>query len=238
MKKSPHILVVDDDRDIRTLVAKALEREEFRVSLAANGAEMRKALEGGAIDLVVLDIMMPGPDGLSICRDLRADQNPVPIILLTARGEDIDRIIGLEMGADDYLGKPFHCRELVARIRAVLRRTAALPPPDARPSRYIAFEGWRLDTAARELVAEDGSIISLSSGEYDLLYVFATHAQTVLSRDQLLDFAKGRSAALFDRSIDIQVSRLRRKLRDDARDPKLIRTVRGDGYIFTPDILS
>ncbi|MGE0410122.1 MAG: response regulator [Amphiplicatus sp.] len=236
VKKSAHILIVDDDREIRQLVARALEREGFRTSLAADGTELMRALERGAIDLIVLDVMLPGKDGLSLCRDLRARKVQTPVILLTAKGEEIDRIIGLEMGADDYLAKPFNSRELIARIKAVLRRTLQPPPREAPRARAVAFDGWTLDLIRRELKAADGVIVSLSTGEFDLLSVFVTHAHVVLSRDQLLDLAKGRSSIVFDRSIDIQVSRLRKKLGDDAKDPKIIKTVWGGGYLFTPDV--
>ena len=238
-KKTNHILLVDDDREIRTLVGRSLEKEEFRVSAVAGGGEMMKALDKGAFDLIVLDIMLPGKDGLQLCRDLRAQNVSTPIILLTAKGEEIDRIIGLEMGADDYVSKPFNSRELIARIKAVLRRSGAPKANEnTRAARYVSFGDWRLDTVSRELLAGDGSIISLSTGEFDLLNVFVAHAQAVLSRDQLLDLAKGRSAVIFDRSIDIQVSRLRRKLGDDAKEPKIIKTVWGGGYIFTPDVVA
>lgn len=237
MKRLPHILIVDDDREIRALVGKALERESFRVSAVKDGAEMARVLEKSAIDLIVLDVMLPVRDGLALCRDLRARNDRTPIILLTARGEDVDRIIGLEMGADDYVSKPFNSRELIARIRAVLRRASApRAGSGARSARYLAFAGWRLDTAARELMSDAGAVVSLSTGEYDLLFVFATHPQEVLTRDQLLDLAKGRSAVVFDRSIDIQVSRLRRRLGDDAKDPRIIKTIWGGGYVFTPSV--
>lgn len=238
-RKSPHILIVDDDKEIRLLVGRALEREGFRTSLAADGAELQRILERGAIDLIVLDVMLPGKDGLTICRDLRARKVVTPIILLTAKGADIDRIIGLEMGADDYVAKPFNSRELVARIKAVLRRTQTpMTREDNKNRRTASFEDWKLDMIRRELVSKDGLIVSLSTGEFDLLSVFINHAQAVLSRDQLLDLAKGRSSVVFDRSIDIQVSRLRKKLGDDAKDPKIIKTVWGGGYIFTPDVVS
>lgn len=236
-KKTPHILIVDDDREIRALVGKSLEKEDFRITAVGDGGEMLKSIDKGAFDLIVLDIMLPGKDGLQLCRDLRARNISTPVILLTARGEEVDRIIGLEMGADDYVSKPFNSRELIARIKAVLRRTSAPKANEqTRSARYVSFGDWRLDTVSRELLAGDGSIISLSTGEFDLLNVFVAHAQTVLSRDQLLDLAKGRSAIVFDRSIDIQVSRLRRKLGDDAKEPKIIKTVWGGGYIFTPDV--
>jgi two-component system OmpR family response regulator len=236
MQGSPHILIVDDHREIRDLVSRALTKENFRVSTAADGRAMRKALSDGRIDLILLDLMLPGEDGLSLCRSLRAE-SAIPIIMLTAKGEEVDRVIGLEMGADDYLPKPFGSRELVARIKAVLRRTpaSAAADPAARPKRY-RFDRWALDTGARELLRDDGVTVPLSTGEYDLLLAFVERPQRVLSRDQLLDLARGRSANAIDRSIDTQVSRLRRKLERNPGDPKIIKTVWGGGYVLAPDV--
>jgi two-component system OmpR family response regulator len=237
MPGAPHILIVDDHREIRDLVARALAKEGFRVSTAADGRALRKMLADSRIDLVLLDLMLPGEDGLSLCRALRAESE-IPIIMLTAKGDEVDRVIGLEMGADDYLPKPFGSRELVARIKAVLRRsreTAAAVSPDGRPACYH-FDRWGLDTSARELLRDDGVTVPLSTGEYDLLLAFVQRPQRVLSRDQLLDLARGRSAAGLDRSIDTQVSRLRKKLERDPADPKIIKTVWGGGYTFTPDV--
>lgn len=234
MESSPHILIVDDDREIRSLLAQFLTRHGYRVSGARDGAEMNRLLEAAKVDLIVLDLMMPGEDGLSICRRLRAGGS-IPIIMLTAMGEETDRIIGLEMGADDYLAKPFSARELLARAKAVMRRAAALPPgtsENASAGRVLTFEGWELDVARRELRGADGVLVQLSSGEYDLLLAFAEHPGRVLSRDQLLDLARGRAAAPFDRAIDVQVSRLRRKIEADPADPRIIKTVRGGGYMF------
>jgi len=240
MENGPHILVVDDDREIRDLLARFLVKHGLRVTTARDGAEMRKALDDWKIDLVVLDLMMPGEDGLSLTRWLRAQGTPVPIIMLTAMGEDTDRIVGLEMGADDYLPKPFNPRELLARIKAVLRRMQNPPPPSDNHSGGIRlrFNGWTLDISTRDLESEDGVVVSLSAGEFDLLQAFVEHPRRVLSRDQLLDLARGRTAVPFDRSIDIQVSRLRRKLGDDAKEPQLIKTVRGGGYLFTAEVES
>jgi two-component system OmpR family response regulator len=238
MERTPHILVVDDDREICSLVSQFLSRHSLRVSTARDGAEMMRVLEVGRIDLIVLDLMLPGEDGLSLCRKLRA-QGAIPVIMLTAMGEEIDRILGLEMGADDYLAKPFNPRELLARVRAVLRRVGALPTPIAETSaggRVLNFEGWRLDIAKRELKNRDGEIIILSSGEFDLLQAFAERPQRVLTRDQLLDLARGRAAVLYDRSVDIQVMRLRRKIELNPKDPQLIKTVRSGGYMFTPQV--
>jgi two-component system OmpR family response regulator len=235
---NPHILVVDDDREIRDLLAKFMVRHGLRVSAAKDGVEMMKTLDERRIDLVVLDLMLPGEDGLSLCRRLRETRSGVPIIMLTAMGEDTDRIVGLEMGADDYVAKPFNPRELLARIKAVLRRTQG--PDDTTPERgggaKVRFLGWILDLATRDLHSPDGVMVALSAGEFSLLQVFVEHPRRVLSRDQLLDFARGRSAVPFDRSIDIQVSRLRRRIGDDARDPQIIKTVRGGGYLFTPEV--
>ncbi|MCR6631424.1 MAG: response regulator [Magnetospirillum sp.] len=239
METQPHILVVDDDREIRDLLARFLAKHGLRVTTAADGTEMEKALADWAIDLVVLDLMMPGEDGLSLTRRLRAKGSVLPIVMLTAMGEDTDRIVGLEMGADDYLPKPFNPRELLARIKAVLRRAQPDPPIQAEPgasgSRH-RFNGWQLDVATRDLISADGVVMTLSAGEFDLLLAFVEHPRRVLSRDQLLDLARGRQAIPFDRSIDIQVSRLRRKLGDDAKDPQLIKTVRGGGYLFTAEV--
>ena len=238
MERTPHILVVDDDREICSLVSQFLSRHSLRVSTARDGAEMLRTLEVSRIDLVILDLMLPGEDGLSLCRKLRA-QGSIPVIMLTAMGEEIDRILGLEMGADDYLAKPFNPRELLARVRAVLRRVGALPAPVVEAGsggRVLNFEGWRLDIAKRELKNSEGEIVILSSGEFDLLQAFAELPQRVLTRDQLLDLARGRAAVLYDRSVDIQVMRLRRKIELNPKDPQLIKTVRSGGYMFTPSV--
>ena len=235
MIRQPHVLVVDDDREIRTLLEKYLGRNGFRVSLAADVPAADAVLAAGRVDLVVLDLMLPGEDGLAWCRRLRRSGD-MPIVMLTAVAGDTDRIIGLELGADDYVVKPFNPRELVARIRAVLRRTH--DSPAAAPARSLTFRfaGWTLDTARRVLIAADGTVIHLSSGEFDLLAAFVEFPQRVLTRDQLLDIAHGRSASVLDRSIDVQVSRLRRKIERDAADPEIIKTVRGGGYLFTPSV--
>jgi two-component system OmpR family response regulator len=233
MTDGPHILVVDDHRDIRELVSRALAKEGFRVSAAADGKAMRKVLADGRIDLILLDLMLPGEDGLSLCRALRAEGD-VPIIMLTAKGEEVDRVIGLAMGADDYLAKPFGRRELIARIRAVLRRSGREAAAPKRRSTRYRFDRWVFDTDARELLRQDGVGVALSTGEYDLLLALVERPQRVLSRDQLLDLARGRSAAALDRSIDTQVSRLRKKIERNPGDPKIIQTVWGGGYVFTP----
>ncbi len=229
---SDHILIVDDDAEIRRLVGAYLQKNGYRTTLAADGAGMWEALSRSAIDLVVLDLMLPGDDGLALCRKLRAESE-VPVIMLTARGEETDRIVGLEMGADDYVAKPFSARELVARIKSVLRRHRTLPRNlRSDGDRPIAFAGWQLDPVARHLVSPEGVVTSLSGTEFQLLRVFLSHPHHVLTRDQLMLLAKGREADALDRSIDIAVSRLRQRLGDDPGDPKIIKTVRGEGYVL------
>jgi two-component system OmpR family response regulator len=232
---SNQILLVDDDRELRDLVSRFLTTHGYKVIAARDAREMTAALTNSRdIALVILDVMLPGRSGLELCRDLRA-KSDIPILMLTALSEETDRIIGLEMGADDYLPKPFNTRELLARIRAILRR--ANGTVRASPSaKRLRFSGWTLDRGRRKLEAPDGVVIDLTSGEYELLTVFAEHPQRVLSRDQLLDLARGREAMPFDRSIDVQVSRVRRKIEADPKSPALIVTVRGDGYMFTPDV--
>lgn len=236
MTSAPHILIVDDHREIRDLVSRALTKEGFRTSTAADGRAMRKVLADSRIDLILLDLMLPGEDGLALCRAIRAESN-VPIIMLTAKGEEIDRVIGLEVGADDYLPKPFGSRELVARIRAVLRRSRAadLPPPGKKPKRYH-FDRWTLSIEARTLVRDDGVAVPLSTGEFELMMAMVARPQRVLTREQLLDLARGRAATVFDRSIDTQISRLRKKIERDPGDPQIIKTVWGGGYVFTPSV--
>jgi two-component system, OmpR family, response regulator len=237
MQGAPCILIVDDHREIRELVSRALAKEGFRVSTAADGRAMHKVLADSRVDLILLDLMLPGEDGLSLCRRLRAESD-IPIIMLTAKGDEVDRVIGLEMGADDYLPKPFGSRELIARIKAVLRRgrrERANTDQSGRPRRY-RFDRWVLDTGARELVRDDGVTVSLSSGEYDLLLAPVERPHRVLSREQLLDLARGRAAVAFDRSIDTQVSRLRKKIECDPGDPKIIKTVWGGGYMLTATV--
>lgn len=236
MESSPHILVVDDHREIRELLSKYLRQHGLRVTTAEGGEAMRRVLRAGAVDLVVLDIMMPGEDGLTLCRHLR-ETTELPVIMLTAVAEDTDRVIGLEMGADDYVTKPFNPRELLARIKAVLRRTQSLPPQrQPLAANRIGFERWTLDSAQRELIGEDGIAVPLSTAEFQLLMAFLSHQKMVLNRDQLLDLTRGREAQVFDRSIDNQVSRLRRKLEADPARPMLIKTVWGGGYMFTADV--
>jgi two-component system OmpR family response regulator len=230
MERADHVLVVDDDAEIRKLLGEYLQRNGFRVSLATDGKEMRRAVELGRPDIVVLDLMLPGESGLALCRDLRAGSN-LPVIMLTARAEEVDRIVGLEMGADDYLSKPFSPRELLARIKSILRRARSLPPARGGTHR-LRFAGWTLDLAARQLLAPDGVVVALSGAEFRLLSAFVEHPNRVLDRNQLMDLTVGRDGAPFDRSIDVQVSRLRVRLRDDAREPRLIKTVRSEGYVL------
>ncbi len=232
-----HVLVVDDDPGIRELITQYLRRQGLQASAVADGARMREALATQRVDLLVLDLMLPGVDGIALCRELRAPgaaHGHLPIIMLTARSDEADRIVGLELGADDYLAKPFAARELLARIRSVLRRTRMLPPNLARsePSRELRFGEWRLDTAARHLLDADGAIVALSGAEYRLLRVLLQHPQRVLTRDQLLGLTQGREADVFDRSIDLLVSRLRQRLGDVAREARYIKTVRNEGYVF------
>jgi len=232
MSQPAHILVVDDDHEIRTLLAEYLEKNGLRVSVARDGKEMHRVLERVRVDLVVLDILLPGDDGLTLCRALRANSQ-LPIIMLTARGDDVDRILGLELGADDYVPKPFKPRELLARITAVLRRTThVLREPLPADVRCYRFAGWRLDTTARALTDEGGNTVALSGAEFRLLAVLLAHAGQVLSRLQLMELLRGRDLDPFDRSIDQRVSRLRQILRDDARSPLIIKTVYGEGYVI------
>ncbi len=230
------ILVVDDDQEIRTLLADYLDSHGFKTIMAADGTAMQKVMETSKVDLVVLDLTLPGEDGLTLCRNLRATSG-VPVIILTARGDPVDRILGLEMGADDYLTKPFEPRELVARVRTVLRRTWALPPNlDAPDATAMKFSGWTLDLRARHLVRTDGVLVMLSGGEFRLLKILLEHPQRVLNRDQILNMTQGRDADPFERSIDLQISRLRQKLGDDARSPQLIKTVRNEGYVLSTTV--
>ena len=231
----PQILVVDDARDIREPLVRFLQKSGVRAIAAADCVDARKVLKASVIDLVVLDIMMPGEDGLSLCRDLRATTT-IPVILLTALADETDRIVGLEIGADDYVTKPFSPRELVARIKAVLRRSAGAEPDAPVNDAPYCFEGWRFVKSRRELRDAKNVIVSLSTTEVDLLAVFLAQPQTVLTRARLLELAFSRQEQMFDRTIDNQVSRLRRKLNDDAKTPRLIKTVRGGGYIFTVDV--
>ena len=233
---SPNILVVEDDRETRALIAKYLRTNACHVTTATDGREMARAMADRRVDLLILDVMLPGEDGLSLCRKVRAESQ-TPIIMLTARGEDVDRIVGLEMGADDYLPKPFNPRELLARINAVLRRqTAARLASATDGADVLTFAGWRIDLRLRELRNPEGARVAVTSAEFDLLQTFCERAGRVLSRDSLLDFTQGRNAGSFERSIDVLVSRIRRKIEPDPQNATMIKTVRSGGYLFTPSV--
>lgn len=234
-----HILIVDDDREIRELLGHYLKKNGMRTSVVGDGRQMRSFLDTTPVDLIVLDIMMPGDDGLQLCRELRVGKHKgTPVLMLTARNDETDRIIGLEMGADDYLVKPFAARELLARINAVLRRTRMLPPNlrRAQQPRFLAFGDWRLDTLGRHLVDASGTLVALTGAEYRLLQVLLERPQCILHRDQLQSLIQGRDSDAFDRSIDLLVSRLRRRLRDLSREPRYIKTVRAAGYVFCCEV--
>ena len=232
MTERPHVLIVDDDREIRGLLAQYLEKHDFRTTAVPDGKEMRRVLERSHVDLLVLDLMLPGEDGLTLCRELRS-RSQLPVIMLTARGEEVDRIVGLELGADDYVSKPFNPRELLGRIRAVLRRAAHAPrDPSPESVRGFSFGGWRLDTVTRSLTNAEGREVALSGAEYRLLAVLLGAGNRVLTRAQLTELLRGRDADPFDRSIDVRVSRLRQILGDDARAPQIIKTVYGEGYVI------
>src|SRR6266496_141970 len=232
----PNILVVEDDRETRTLIAKYLRNNACNVTTATDGREMVRAMTDHRVDLLILDVMLPGEDGLSLCRKVRAESQ-MPIIMLTARGEDVDRIVGLEMGADDYLAKPFNPRELLARINAVLRRQAAAQTlSSANGATALAFLGWQIDFRLRELRNPAGARVAMTSAEFDLLRTFCERPGRVLSRDSLLDLTQGRNAGSFERSIDVLVSRIRRRIETDPLEPTMIKTVRSGGYMFTPRV--
>jgi two-component system OmpR family response regulator len=226
---SQRILVVDDDAELRSLLGGYLGEHGYSVTAVEDGNAMRRELAAASYDLVILDLMLPGDDGLALCRELRA-RSKIPILMLTARGDELDRIIGLEMGADDYLPKPFHPRELLARIRSVLRRLQ--DHQDETPARALRFAGWTLDIGLRHLLGADGVAVPLSTGEFRLLHALAESSNRVLSRDRLMDALSGREAGPFDRSVDVMISRLRRRLGDDAREPALIKTIRNEGYVL------
>lgn len=240
MDEKKHLLIVDDDAEIRQLLVKLLKSYNYTVYSAKDGTELFSILNQHKIDLIILDLMLPGEDGLTLCRKLRAKKT-IPIIMLTAAGEETDRIVGLEVGADDYMAKPFNPRELVARIKAVLRRTQDLDfhesvQSEEKKLQKMEFSGWVMDLQSRKLIDPDNVEVELSTGEYVLLTAFIKSPQVVLSRDQLLDYTQHRPAGPFDRSIDVQVSRLRQKIEANPKKPLLIKTVRGGGYLFTPKV--
>lgn len=231
--KQEHLLVVDDDAELRTLLHDYLGQSGYRVTTVGDGRQMQRAMESARFDLVILDIMLPGEDGLTLCRRLRTGSR-IPILMLTARGDEVDRIVGLEMGADDYLSKPFNPRELLARVKSILRRAGSLPENLADEDvRRFNFADWTLDTQTRQLQSPDGVVVDLSGAEYKILRALLEHPNRVMSRDQLLEFTQGREASPFDRAIDVQIGRLRRKLGDDPREPRLIKTVRSEGYVLS-----
>ena len=236
MDSLSRIAVVEDDPEISRMVTSYMTEHGFEVMAARSGRDLDRVMSGSKIDCVILDVGLPGEDGLSICRRLRG-KSSVPIIMVTGRGSETDRIVGLELGADDYLPKPFNPRELVARVRAVMRRSAGIQVPAAQLPGTLMFEGWRLDMARRQLFAPDGTPRSLTSGEFNILSIFCQNSRKVLSRDDLLELLHGRAAAVFDRSIDVQISRLRRKIETNMKDPSFIKTVRYGGYFFTPQVV-
>lgn len=228
-------MIVDDDEEIQDLLTQYLQKNQFEITSLFDGSKVQETLEQKSIDLIILDIMLPGDDGYEICRKVRKSSN-VPIIMLTAAGEELDRVVGLEVGADDYIAKPFSFRELLARIRAVLRRPGNLTMKEGPKEQGFQFNGWKVDTNQIQLVNPDNIVISLSTAEYRLLLVFLENPNRILTRDRLLDLTQGREAVPFDRTIDIQVSRLRNKLQDKAKTPVMIKTVRSEGYIFLPEV--
>lgn len=235
MTNQAHILIVEDDNEIARSTSRFLSQAGYRVSLAPEARTMDRLLKDSRIDLMLLDLMLPGEDGLSICRRLRSVTN-MPIIMLTAMGEEMDRVVGLEIGADDYLAKPFSARELLARIRAVLRRGSETAPAGEARGGKLTFDGWILNSHTRQLHNPDGVRIMLTGAEFELLTAFCERPRRVLTRDQLLDLTQGRSAGPFDRSIDTLVSRIRQKIEKDPKDPVMIQTVRLGGYMFTPEV--
>ncbi len=238
MNTPDHILVVDDDAEIRDLLHEYLQKQGYRVTALADGRGLRAAVETSHPDVIILDVMLPGDDGLTLCRELRA-RSTVPIIMLTARGDETDRIVGLELGADDYVAKPFSPRELLARIKSVLRRSRSLPDNlQTEESGIFCFAGWTLDCATRNLTSPAGVVVALSGTDFRLLKIFVDHPNRVLTRDQLIDLMLSRDAGPYDRAIDVQVSRLRQRLGEDAKDPAIIKTMRGQGYVFAAHVES
>lgn len=238
MQSVPKILIVEDNRELRSLIFRALKKDGYRVAEAEDGRSMQRQLDESRVDLVVLDIMLPGQDGLTLCRNLRA-KSATPVIFVSAKDDDLDKVLGLKMGADDYLTKPFTMAELSARIEAVLRRTEFGGVKDANDDvEGYRFDRWFFDVDRRQLIESDDIVVPLSTSEFDLLRIFVERPQRVLSRDQLLDLTRGRDATVFDRSVDTQISRLRRKIEADSRHPQIIKTVWGGGYVFAVDVSS
>lgn len=233
-RTSEHVLIVDDDERIRLMLSRYLKEQGYRASAVGDGQAMRDSLSRGGIDIVLLDVVLPGSDGFALARDLRT-QSDIPIIMLTGRNDVVDRVVGLELGADDYIAKPFHLRELLARIKGVLRRRAPATNKnlEARDGEVFSFDGWRLDLARRELLSSAGEEIRLTTGEFEMLCVFVRHAGRVMGREILMDLTRGRNLEAFDRTIDAQVARLRRKIENDPANPSLIKSVRGVGYVFS-----
>ena len=238
MQGVPKILIVEDNRELRGLIFRALKKDGYRVAEAEDGRSMQRQLDESRVDLVVLDIMLPGQDGLTLCRNLRA-KSSIPVIFVSAKDDDLDKVLGLKMGADDYLTKPFTMAELSARIEAVLRRTEFGGVKDMNDDvDGYRFDRWFFDVDRRELIESDDIVVPLSTSEYELLRIFVERPQRVMSRDQLLDLTRGRDATVFDRSVDTQISRLRRKIEADSRHPQIIKTVWGGGYVFAVDVSS
>ncbi len=238
MERTYNILVVDDHSEIRELLKRFLVQHGFKVSVAANGEEMNDQMNHSHFDLIILDLMLPGKDGITLCREVRATSN-IPIIMLTALGEEIDRIVGLEVGSDDYISKPFNPRELLARVRAVLRRHFAIPNVSEQISssgQNYRFSGWTLDSTSRELFSPDGTLVSITSTEFELLVAFLSHPNVVLKREDLLKLIQGRGSDVYDRAIDTLISRLRKKIEEDPKSPKLIKTIWGGGYQFSCEV--
>lgn len=238
LEPEPHVLIVEDDGEVRHLLARHLRGNGFFVSATRDGREMREVLRamGQPVDLVLLDVMLPGTSGMDLLKEIRGNST-IPVVMLTARGEETDRVLGLELGADDYITKPFGRRELVARLRAVLRRSGAITEPTPPPAaNSLTFAGWTLNVGRRELTSPDGALVDLSGSEFDLLMAFLAHPQRVLGRDQLLEVGRRRVGDAFDRSVDVQVSRLRRKIEPVEGAPPLIKTVRGCGYVFVAEV--
>lgn len=233
IRQNEHILLVDDDPRIRQLLVRYFEDEGYRITAVADGGAMRRCLGAGPVDIVLLDLVLPGgEDGLTLAREIRAHSD-LPIIMLTGRDDVVDRVVGLELGADDYIAKPFHLREVLARLRTVLRRRPAAPRPAAAANDVLRFDGWTLDLGRRQLLRADGTEVPLTTGEFEILSVLARHPGRVFSRDSLMDMTRGRSLEAFDRTIDAQIARLRKKIEHDPGRPALVKAVRGVGYVLS-----